>query len=716
VIPITNSKTRYFVVLFEENPPRATEPPPTGAAAQAESAAPELQLQHTQRELSQTRDYLRHLIEAHEAATEELKSANEEICSSNEELQSTNEELRTAKEELQSINEELITVNDELQHRNEELNAVNSDLSNVLNASNLPIIMVGGDLRLRRFTRAAERILKVYPADIGRLIDDVRHTMELPDLRGMLLEAIGTLAVQHCRAKNRDGRWYSVFVRPYRTMDDRIDGAVATFIDIDDTTRALERAEQARDYAEAIVETVRHPLLVLDGELRIRRANAAFYKVFQVTREETNGTIISDFGNQKWNLPSLSSLLEEALLRDAPSHDLDIEHDFPNIGRRLMRVHARKIVRSGDKTQTVLLAIEDITERREAAEIQYRRLFETAKDAFLVVDAETSHVVDVNPYFSELTRYPRNEVLGKPFGEIQAFLDAKEGARLVPESSEKDVARYDGVSLRARDGRNLVVDIVANAYRVKDRRFIQINIRDVTERKRGEEAVRRSNLDLQQFAFAASHDLQEPLRTIVSYLQLIEKEYRGKLDAEGDRMIHYVTSAADRMRNMVLDLLSYSQIAQSKVAISPVSMEAVLGTALLNLQMAIQSSNARISFDPLPIIWVDQSQLLQLLQNLIGNALKYRSAEPPRIHISARQAGPEWIISVKDNGIGVEPRFAEHIFTIFKRLHGQEYPGTGIGLAICKRIVERHGGRIWVESEPGKGTTFNIALPAQGSS
>src|SRR5207249_7416815 len=179
-----------------------------------------------------------------------------------------------------------------LKNRNEELNAANSDLSNVLNAANLPIIMVGGDLRLRRYTPAAERILKMVPADIGRPIGDVRHTMDVPNLEAMLLEAIGTLGVQHCRAQSREGRWYSVFVRPYRTIDDRIDGAVATFIDIDDATRALERAEHARDFAEAIVETVQHPLLVLDGDLRIQRASTAFFKVFQVSREETHGRVL----------------------------------------------------------------------------------------------------------------------------------------------------------------------------------------------------------------------------------------------------------------------------------------------------------------------------------------------------------------------------------------------------------------------------------------
>jgi len=241
--------------------------------------------------------------------------------------------------------------------------------------------------------------------------------------------------------------------------------------------------------------------------------------------------------------------------------------------------------------------------------------------------------------------------------------------------------------------------------------FIQVNIRDVTQRRQAEDDLRRSNLDLQQFAFAASHDLQEPLRTVINQVQLFQKEYRGKLGPEADEIIQFITAATDRMRQMVLDLLNYSQIARASIVISATNMEAVLATAMSNLQLAIANSGAWITFDPLPTVWMDHTQAVQLLQNLIGNALKYRSADPPHIHLSARHVGNEWIVSVKDNGLGIEPRFHQHIFTVFKRLHGREYPGTGIGLATCHRIVERHGGRIWVESELGKGSTFLFSVP-----
>jgi len=706
VIPIPEGESSFFLVLFEEGAVRHA--PPSGPPLdEAEASVLEFQLAQSRRELDETREYLRKIIEQHEVAIEELRATHEEAQSSNEELQSTNEELRTAKEELQSSNEELRTVNDELQNRNNELDAANNDLNNVLHAVSIPIVMVGMDFRIRRYTPAAARLLNTTPADLGRSILDVRYAIDVPTLQAMLTEAIQTLVVQQTKIQNRDGRWFFVQVRPYRTTDDRIDGVVITFVDIDDLTRALESSEAARDFAEAMVETVQHPLLVLDHNFRIQRATTAFYRDFQVTPDQTLGQSIFEVGNGQWNFSRLRTSLEEALRRDVALRDLDVEHEFPTIGRRTMHLNARRISGRGVDPHMILLAIEDVTERREAAEI----LFESAKDGIVVIDADTGQVTDANPFFLELTRYSREEIVGRTFWEIGPFRKAEEGRTLVSETIKKEVTQYDSVSLQAQDGRQLIVALVANRYWVKGRSFIQVGIRDVTERRQAEEDLRRSNLDLQQFAFAASHDLQEPLRTVINQVELLQREYRGKLGPDADEIIQFIITATDRMRHMVLDLLNYSQIARAAIIISSISMEAVLATALSNLQLAIQTSQARVTFDPLPTVWMDHTQAVQLLQNLIGNALKYRSGEPPHIHLSSRHFGDEWIISVKDNGLGIEPRFHQHIFTVFKRLHGREYPGTGIGLATCKRIMERHGGRIWVESAVGQGSTFFFSVP-----
>jgi two-component system, chemotaxis family, CheB/CheR fusion protein len=710
VIPISDP-SRSCLVLFEEDSPIANGRPAGTLAPSEASSGLELQLAHTERELAQTRDYLRKVVEQHEATTEELRAANEEARSSNEELQSTNEEIRTAKEELQSSNEELTTINDELKHRNLELGVTTNDLNNILNAATIPIAMVGMDLRLRRFTPAAERLLGLVSSDIGREISEIPHTLQLTNLPDMLLETIQTLGVQQRRVQDRQGRWYTLFVRPYRTIDDRIDGAVITLLDIHEAVSALEQAEMARKLADGIVETVQHPLLVLNSDLHVLRANVAFYKTFGVHPEDTLRQNIDDLGNGQWKVPELRRLLEQALLRDVPFRDLELTHEFPNIGRKIMRLNGRRISGVDGAAGSVLLAIEDVTDRQEAAEIQYRRLFESAKDGVIVLELPSARVIDVNPYLLELSRYPKAEFLGRLFSELSLFLDSEDMRRLVPETIEQGVTRYNSVPLRARDGQRVTVEIVSNAYRVKERSLIQVNIRDVTERRRSEETLRQSNLDLQQFAFAASHDLQEPLRTITSFLELFQSENEGRLGTKADEQIRHITTAAVRMRQLVLDLLGFSQAARADMQFTEVHMEAVLSGVIMNLQLAIENTHAVISFDSLPVVYADEPQMMRLLQNLIGNSIKYHGAEPPRIHISARLAGPEWLFSVKDNGIGIDPRYADQIFTVFKRLQGPEYPGTGIGLAVCKRIVERHGGRIWVESKPGEGATFYFVLP-----
>jgi signal transduction histidine kinase len=289
------------------------------------------------------------------------------------------------------------------------------------------------------------------------------------------------------------------------------------------------------------------------------------------------------------------------------------------------------------------------------------------------------------------------------------FLTSYSDAETVARAS---VAEPSGYLLKPFDEPLLAITIEMALYKHRMERERE-RLRRELEKAQAE--LQRSNRDLDQFAYVASHDLQEPLRMVASYLELIARRYKDKLDAQGEQFIGFAVDGAMRMRTLIRDLLAFSRIGSDEKAPVPVDMSAAVRTAMEDLKVAIAEKHATVTYEPLPTIPGHPSLLVRLFQNLIGNATKFCTEAAPRVHISGRHEGGEWIFSVADNGIGIESEYRDQIFVIFKRLHGREqYPGTGLGLALCKRIVEHHGGRIWMDSERGKGSTFSFALPAPG--
>jgi light-regulated signal transduction histidine kinase (bacteriophytochrome) len=290
-------------------------------------------------------------------------------------------------------------------------------------------------------------------------------------------------------------------------------------------------------------------------------------------------------------------------------------------------------------------------------------------------------------------------------------------------STEDALAQQIGTGIeltgRRKNGSDFPIEIILSPLESTEGILVTAAIRDITRRKEDEahllqkvEELNRSNEELGQFAYIASHDLQEPLRMVASYTQLLSRRYKGKLDSDADEFISFAVDGASRMQRLIKDLLAYSRVGTKGMDLLDTSSEAALQQALINLRGAIKESGALVTHDPLPTVPADEMQLIQLFQNLVGNAIKYQNPGIPRVHISAaRNGGKKWIFSVQDNGLGIDPQYFEKIFGVFQRLHKrEEFAGTGIGLAICKKIVEGHGGSISVESQLGRGSTFRFAL------
>ena len=370
VIPLKGSgaTTGGFVVLFEEaaslgpalsrteDHARGLEPrADSRSAGRTAREAADLTITRLTQELAATREYLQSVIEQQEAANEELQSANEEAQSSNEELQSTNEELETSKEEIQSSNEELATVNDELNNRNAELDRLNNDLINLLSSVEMPIVILGPDFCIRRFTPSAGQLFNLIPSDVGRPIGAVRLGFDLPDMEPLLTEVRDTVTTKQREVRDVQGRWYSLRVRPYKTLENRVDGVVVMMVDVDTLKRAQE-------YTESIVSTVRESLLVLGPDLRVRTASRSFYKTFDVTPEATEGQPFFALSGGQWDNPELSRLLEEIVSHDTSFTDFEMHQEFEPGRKKVLLLNARRLIQESDRSPSILLAIEDVTE------------------------------------------------------------------------------------------------------------------------------------------------------------------------------------------------------------------------------------------------------------------------------------------------------------------------------------------------------------------
>jgi PAS domain S-box-containing protein len=492
--------------------------------------------------------------------------------------------------------------------------------------------------------------------------------------------------------------------------------------------RAADAATASAAKYRALLEAAPDAMVVVDAGGRIVLLNMQAEKQFGYHRDELLGQVVTN-------------IIPEGFAERLVADDLRSAEEAlaQQIGMGIELIARRKdgsefpielMLSPLDTADGILVtaAIRDISVRRAAAthlihmESRYRGLLEAAPDAIVVVHADGT-IVLVNMQAEKQFGYHRDALLGQ---RVTSIIPEGFAERLVADDlrSPKDALAQQigtGIELMARrqDGTEFPIELMLSPLASADGILVTAAIRNITARKAADAhllqtvaELKRSNEELHQFANIASHDLQEPLRMVASYTQLLARRYKGRLDADADEFIAFAVDGAERMQRLILDLLAYSRVSTKGAELADVDSADALERALVNLRGAIQESGAQVTHGPLPTVRADEMQLSQLFQNLLGNAIKYRRDDVPSVHVSAvRDHRLGWVFSVKDNGLGIESQYFERIFGMFQRLHKrEEFAGTGIGLAICKRIVERHGGTITVQSTPGQGSDFRFLL------
>jgi two-component system, chemotaxis family, CheB/CheR fusion protein len=658
VIPIIDavSAVRCFVVLFVDRAKVVARPrkPPT----LEEESEKDREIGRLNQDLGSTRTYLQAVIEQKESANEELRASNEEVISANEELQSTNEELTTAKEELQATNEELTTVNDELQSRIRTTNELADDLSNLIETTRIPIVVLGTNLCIRRFSPSAQKIMNLRPGDVGRPLAELKTKLKLPDLDLLVHEVIDTLEIKQREVSDESGAWHKLYVRPYKTLDQRIGGVVLMLIDIDALKRREQEIQESRDYALSIVETVREPLLVLDGALRVKNCNRSFYEAFHVTPADTEGRLIYELGNGQWSIPGLRTLLEEILPQNRHFNDFEVEHDFPGLGQRTMLLNAHRLIQGESKSeQLILLAIEDITARKRAERMQkdtedrLRTMVDSAVDAIITID-ERGAISSVNAATERMFGYLAGELIGQNVKMLMPplYRDEHDGylARYRKTGERHIIGIGREVHGRRKDGTVFPADLAVSEFEDEGRRMFTGVLRDLTARKALEQEVLEvAGMEQQRIG----QELHDTTAQEVTALGLLADSLSRTIVDRSPAESQIATKIAEGLKRVLGQVRAVSR-GLIRVEVDAEGLMAAL-TELATQTTEQQGVNC--TFDCKHAVYLDNNhtatQLYSIAREAVTNALKH--AEAQNIAISLDGDDHSVTLRVQDDGVGL---------------------------------------------------------------
>ena len=711
----------HFLILFEDVNPHGES---AGAASRNRtkgSAGEKAELKRLKRELSEAQDALRATVESEDSLKEEFQSANEEILSANEELQSTNEELETSKEELQSANEELNTLNAELRHKNSDLYELSSDISNLLNSTRIPVVMLDRELRIRRVTPMADKLLKAVPSDIGRPIADFRLNIDAPELESMIAEVLENLQPAEREVRGGEGNWYSLNILPYRTHDNRIDGVVLALQDIDAIKSANLQLRKSTEFFRGVIDTVVEPLLVLDAGLRVIIANEPFLGTFQVSSEETVNKFFYNLGNGQWDIPELRTLLEEVLPKQQIVRGFTVEQEFESIGKKTMLLNARTLNSTPGAEPMILLAIEDISERKQAEQSRARlaAIIEWSDDAIIGTDIH-GVIESWNTGAERLFGYARQEAIGQPVTMLIPPERGDEGGTVLQRIRHGEHLEHYEAIRRRKDGRLLNVSLTISPIIDANGRVVGASkiARDITQRKLTEAALIKSEklAAAGRLAATLAHEINNPLQAVTNLVSLwrrsptldaLGQEHAAMAEEELRRVSHLTQQSLNFYREAVFPtIVNVGDVVQGVLALYTKR----LATKGISVTKEFLLDGSAIKSYP--------GEIRQVFTTLLLNAME-AVPEGGTISIRARKArhwnspaGNGVRLTIADSGIGIPRHITARIFEPFFTTKGEQ--GTGLGLWVANGIISRLGGSIQVRSsvEPGKnGTCFSLFLP-----